>query len=117
MRQYFSPLERIAVDIMGPLSMTISGNKYLMAVMNYFSKWFEVITLPKQETRSVAEALPHNVVARHGVPLELHSDQNLYFESDVSKKMMILVGIKETATAALPPHSDGMVEGHNCTLN
>jgi hypothetical protein len=36
-----APFERIAFDIAGPFSITDSGNKYIMVVMDYFSKWPE----------------------------------------------------------------------------
>ncbi|GFY27539.1 hypothetical protein TNCV_2071571 [Trichonephila clavipes] len=36
-----APFERIAFDILGPLPRT-SGNKYLLVVMDYFTKWPEV---------------------------------------------------------------------------
>ncbi|GFW66771.1 retrovirus-related Pol polyprotein from transposon 412 [Trichonephila clavipes] len=37
-----APFERIAFDILGPLPRTASGNKYLLVVMDYFTKWPEV---------------------------------------------------------------------------
>ena len=34
------------MDIMGPLSTTESGQKYILAVGDYFSKWTKVFPLP-----------------------------------------------------------------------
>ena len=34
-------MERVAVDIMGPLPKTNDGNLYIMVVGDYFSKWTE----------------------------------------------------------------------------
>ncbi|GFU78523.1 retrovirus-related Pol polyprotein from transposon 412 [Trichonephila clavipes] len=44
-----APFERIAFDILGPLPRTVSGNKYLLVVMDYFTKWPEVYPIPDQE--------------------------------------------------------------------
>ncbi|GFV08228.1 retrovirus-related Pol polyprotein from transposon 412 [Trichonephila clavipes] len=44
-----APFERIAFDILGPLPRTASGNKYLLVVMDYFTKWPEVYPIPDQE--------------------------------------------------------------------
>ena len=52
-----SPMERLAVDVMGPLPVTESGNKYLLIAMDYFSKWPEAYALPNQEATTVAEVL------------------------------------------------------------
>ncbi|GFT19824.1 hypothetical protein TNCV_4992801 [Trichonephila clavipes] len=49
-----APFERIAFDILGPLPRTASGNKYLLVVMDYFTKWPEVYPIPDQEAPTVA---------------------------------------------------------------
>ncbi|KAJ8943520.1 hypothetical protein NQ318_023030 [Aromia moschata] len=118
MVQYLSgaPFERVAVDILGPLPVTDRGNKYLMVVMDYFSKWPEAVPLPNQEAETVAEAFIENVIARHGVPLELHSDQGRNFESELWQEVMKTMGITKTRTTALHPQSNGMVERHNRTI-
>ena len=99
-----SPMERLAVDVMGPLPE--SGNKYLLIAMDYFSKWPEAYALPNQEATMVAEVLVKELVCRFGVPLYIHSDQGRNFESAV---------FNETRTTPLHPQSDGMVERFNRT--
>ena len=41
LRQYNvgSPLERVAIDILGPLPETENGNLYVLVIGDYFSKW------------------------------------------------------------------------------
>ncbi|GFW17170.1 gypsy retrotransposon integrase-like protein 1 [Trichonephila clavipes] len=76
-----APFERIAFDILGPLPRTASGNKYLLVVMDYFTKWPEVYPIPDQEAPTVAEAVVQHWISRYGVPLQLHSDQGRNFVS------------------------------------
>lgn len=118
MQQYIvgAPFERVAVDVLGPLPRTNKGNRYLLMVMDYFSKWPEVIPMPNQEAETVADALVKDIVSRHGVPLELHSDQGRNFESTVFKNLMTKLGIRKTRTTPLHPQSDGMVERLNRTI-
>ena len=52
-----TPMERIAVDIMGPSPVTKQGNKYLLVAMDYFTKWPEAYALPDQEAKTVATVL------------------------------------------------------------
>ncbi|GFV53945.1 gypsy retrotransposon integrase-like protein 1 [Trichonephila clavipes] len=80
-----APFERIAFDILGPLPRTASGNKYLLVVMDYFTKWPEVYPIPDQEAPTVAEAVVQHWISRYGVPLQLHSDQGRNFVSAVLK--------------------------------
>lgn len=53
---------------------------------------------------------------RHGISLEVHTDQEKSFESKVFKKMAHLLGVKKTRTTALHPQSDGQVERHHQTI-
>lgn len=110
------PFERIALDILGPLPRTSNGNKYLLVIMDYFSKWPEVVPTSDQEATTVAGALVDNWVSRFGVPLILHSDQGTNFNSMLFKELCKLLGIQKTRTTALHPQSDGMVERFNRTI-
>ncbi|GFX16455.1 retrovirus-related Pol polyprotein from transposon 412 [Trichonephila clavipes] len=115
-----APFERIAFDILGPLPRTASGNKYLLVVMDYFTKWPEVYPIPDQEAPTVAEAVVQHWISRYGVPLQLHSDQGRNFVSAVLKGVCELLGIDKTKTTPLRtplhPQSDGMVERFNRTI-
>ncbi|GFT53232.1 retrovirus-related Pol polyprotein from transposon 412 [Trichonephila clavipes] len=108
-----APFERIAFDILGPLPRTASGNKYLLVVMDYFTKWPEVYPIPDQEAPTVAEAVVQHWISRYGVPLQLHSDQGRNFVSAVLKGVCEVLGIDKTKTTPLHPQSDGMVERFN----
>ena len=44
-----SPMERIAIDVLGPLPITETGNKYILIVADYFTKWVEAYPMPNQE--------------------------------------------------------------------
>jgi len=61
---------------MGPLPTTESGQKYILVVGDYFSKWTEAFPLRKQEAKTVAEKLVHEVIARYGAPEKIHSDHS-----------------------------------------
>jgi hypothetical protein len=119
MRQYNvgSPFERIAIDVAGPFPESDQGNKYIVVVMDYFSKWAEAYALPNQEAATVADVLVKEWICRFGVPLELHSDQGRNFESALFQNVCETLKIHKTRTTALHPQSDGMVERMNKTIN
>ena len=78
-----APMDRVAVDVLGPLPRTSRRNRYVLVAIDYFTKWMEAYPLPDQEATTVAEALVQGMFSRFGTPSELHSDQGRNFESHV----------------------------------
>ena len=56
------------------------------------------------------------IVSRHGVPVEVHTDQGKNFESKVFREVLYYLGIRKTRTTALHPQSDGQVERQHQTI-
>jgi hypothetical protein len=112
MKQYTvgAPMERVAVDILGPLPETDRGNKYVLCVGDYFTKWVTAIAIPNQEAETVAAALVENVFCKFGLPRQLHSDQGRNFESKLFQEVCKLLNIDKTRTTGYRPQGDGMIE-------
>ena len=49
------PLQCVVMDILGPLPLTSRGNKYVLVVGDYFTKWAEAYPMPNMEAVTVAE--------------------------------------------------------------
>ncbi len=117
-----TPMERIAIDVLGPLPLSDSGNRFLLLVVDYFTKWPEAFAIPNQEAPTFADVLVKEMVCRFGVPLYIHSDQGHNFESTVFSEMCRMLGIKKTRTTPLHPQGADMVEwlnhslAHSCLL-
>ena len=109
-------MERIAINILGPLPETPRKNKFILVVSDYFTKWTESYPIPNQEAAAVADKLVSEFICRFGVPCELHSDQGTNFESKVFAEICKLLYIEKTRTTPLHPQSDGQVERFNRTL-
>lgn len=80
-------MECMALDILGTLPVTTSGNKYILVVANYFSKWTEAVPLPNQEAITVARVLVEHVICCFGTPRSIHADQGRNFESNLFGEM------------------------------
>ncbi|GBO25602.1 hypothetical protein AVEN_245967-1 [Araneus ventricosus] len=83
-----APSERMALYILGPLPVTTKGNRYVLVLMDYFTKWPEEIPIPDQEVSTMAEELVRACISRYGVPMILHSDQGTNFNSAIFTELL-----------------------------
>ena len=110
------PLERIATDILGEFPETENGNRYILVVSDYFTKWTEAFPLRNMEAHTVAKLITNEVICRFGCPVAVHSDQGRQYESVLFTEVCRLLEIRKTRTTPYHPQSDGMVERFNKTL-
>lgn len=110
------PFQRIAVDIVGPLQpVTDRGNRYILTIIDYATRYPEAIALQGIEAERVAEALV-DVFSRVGVPGEMLTDQGTQFTSEVMKEVSRLLSFKGITTTPYHPMCNGLVEKFNGTL-
>ncbi|XP_011688274.1 PREDICTED: uncharacterized protein LOC105450226 [Wasmannia auropunctata] len=88
-----APFERVQMDTLGPLPTTTSGNKYLLVVTDCFTKWIEAFPLKNIRAKTITEIFLTQIVARHGVPLEIHTDQGRNFESKIFRELSNVVDL------------------------
>ena len=109
------PLGRIAMDIVGPLKRSKKGNKYILVLMGYATKWPEAFPLRNILTETIVESLVE-VTTRLGVPSELLTDNGTNFFSRVMQQFCTMMGMKQIKTSPYHPQIDSMVERFNATL-
>lgn len=110
------PFKRIAVDLIGPVApVSEHGNRYILTVVDFATRYPEAVALPKIETERVAEALL-DIFSRVGFPKEILSDRGGQFTSDMMAEVCRLVSIKQLFTTAWHPMCNGLCEKMNGTL-
>ncbi|KAL7883860.1 hypothetical protein SRHO_G00015180 [Serrasalmus rhombeus] len=109
------PFSRIAMDIVGPLPRSRSGNRYILTLCDYATRYPEAFALRNVKTRQVVNALIQ-LISRVGIPREILTDQGTNFTSKQLKDVFSLLGIKGLKTTPYHPQTDGLVERFNKTL-
>ena len=109
------PFKRIAIDIVGPLRRTKRGNKYILTMMDFATRYPEAIPLRRTDATTVAEALCETF-ARLGLPEEILSDQGSNLTSGLMKRVTELLQIHQLKTSPYHPQTDGMLERFHSTL-
>jgi len=110
------PFQRVQMDVLGPLPKTYLGNRFVLVIVDCFTKWVEAFPIRNIKAKTVAEVFVREIISRHGVPSEIHTDQGRNFESKLFLELAELLGIKKTKTTALHPQSDGQVERQHQTI-
>ena len=110
------PMERIHIDMLGPFPESPTGNKYILMVVDQFTKWVEGYPTRDQTAETVAAVLSTQFFSRFGCPLEIHSDMGKNFESKLIQELCRLMGVHKTRTTPYHPASNGQVERYNRTL-
>ena len=110
------PMERIALDIMGLLPRSNSGNSYILVIGDYFTKWTQAHALPDHTAQTEAKVVVEEWICKMGSPYIIHSDQGADFESNLFREMCHLLDMDKTRTCPYRPQSDGMIERFNRTV-
>ena len=80
--------QRIAMDIVGPLPRTIRNNRYLLVVIEYYTRWPEAFAIEHQDAHSVALRLISDIISRYGAPYIIHTDEITNFESKLIGELL-----------------------------
>ena len=70
LRSIYSPwsFHTWGIDILGPFRLAVRQMKYLMIVIEYFTKWIEAEPVAQIITHKVQHFVLKNIVCRYGVP-------------------------------------------------
>jgi len=110
-----SPMETIAMDVIGPLPETSKGNKYILMVTDLLTKYCEAFDMPDQKTTTVATININNICCRYGTPKRLLTDQGTNFMSGLFKEINEQMAVKQIRTTPYHPQCDGQTERANQT--
>ncbi|GJS52349.1 reverse transcriptase domain-containing protein [Tanacetum coccineum] len=99
------------LDFMGPFPQS-RGNKYILVVVDYVSKWVKAQALPTNDARVVVKFL-RSLFARFGVPKALISDRGTHFCNSQLEKALQRYGVTHKLSMAYHPQSNGQTEVTN----
>ena len=109
------PFRRVAMDIVGPLPRTMSGNRYILVMSDYATRYPEAVPVKAIDAEHIAEELV-KIFARVGIPEEILTDQGSNFTSQLLAEIYQLLHVHPIRTTPYHPQTDGLVERFNKTL-
>ncbi|XP_053388947.1 uncharacterized protein LOC123538510 [Mercenaria mercenaria] len=110
------PFHRVAVDLIGPIILASeSGNRYILTIVDYATRYPEAIALSRIDTERVAEVMLV-VFSRVGFPSEVLSARGSQFTSDLMDRVSRLISKKQLFTTPYNPQCNGLCERINGVL-
>ena len=100
--------DRVAMDLLDMSVTTAKGNRYVLVMVDCFSRWTEACPLADKTALDVADAFFQHIVCRFGMPMVIHSDQGREFENKVMQELCLLCGAHKPRTTLYHPESNGL---------
>lgn len=108
------PTEHLSVDLIGPLPATAKQNKYILVILDKFTKLIELLPFRAPTPIAIMEQMV-DIFCRHGMPQSISSDNGQPFVSGLWKGVLKHWGIAERHT--VPYRLEGQtVERRNATV-
>ena len=81
------------IDFMGPFSPSF-GKLYILLVVDYVSKWVEVVATPTNDAKVVLKFLQKNIFTQFRAPRAIISDEGSHFCYNIFNALFTNYGVK-----------------------
>ena len=108
----YEPMERVNVDSIGPLTPDEKGNKYIIVIIDCFTRFVELYAAPDATAIAAATALLQHM-GRYGCAHQILSDNGSQYVNEIISKFTELVGTEHVRTLAYSHEENSIVERAN----
>ena len=110
------PLAEVAMDILGPLIATPRGNRFILVIVDRFTKLTQAIPLPSKSAYCIGRAFTTHWVFKYGIPKTVLTDNAEEFTGSFLTEVHHIVGCKGITTTTYHPQTNGQTERFNRTI-
>jgi len=114
--EVYQTMGRLHLDLTGELPTTPDGNRYIMVVKDFMSKYVWIFAIPNKEAETIADILVSEIYTVFGAPKCLVTDNGTEFRNRLNNRLSKLYRINKIHITPYVPRSNGSVEQHNRTL-
>lgn len=101
--------EQFGADLVGPLTVSASGNHYIMVITDATTKWPEAYPIPNKEASTVARVLI-KLICRYSSIKVLITDQGREFCNQVNQIICEILDLDHRTTTAYHPQNNDQTE-------
>ena len=110
--QQSKPMHSLAIDTIGPLPEDENGNKFIIVIIDIFSRFIELYPATDTTAVNAADAIFHHT-GRYGIPSLLTSDGGSQYVNDIISSLLELIDIDHHVTLAYCKQENRIVERSN----
>ncbi|KAK8951016.1 hypothetical protein KSP39_PZI003142 [Platanthera zijinensis] len=101
------------MDLVGPFPPASGQRRFLLVMIDYFSKWLEIKPLAKVTSQVIRNFVWGEIICRHGLPQAIVTDNGPQFASEEFISFCTQLGIDLRFASVHHPRSNGQVEAAN----
>ena len=116
-QQATRPWQTVGIDIVGQLPLTGRGSKWILTMVDHFTRWPIAIPIQDRESATIARAIFENLITVHGPPETILSDQGRELISKGMEALCSKWGIKKVKTGGYNPTGNANCERFHKYLN
>ncbi|MCG8034487.1 MAG: DDE-type integrase/transposase/recombinase, partial [Candidatus Thiodiazotropha taylori] len=111
------PFAKIAIDMVGPLPKTLSGNQYIFTAIDWYSGYLEAWPLPDKKADGIAHLLLDELFPRFSFPLEVVSDNGKEICNATLNNLFKKLNIRHRKTNVYSPNENRVERSHRTLLD
>src|SRR6266542_2731788 len=86
--------QRIGIDIVGLLTITKKGNRYIVIAMDYFTKWLIAKAIKEATAKIISKFIYEKIICEYGYSQVLQSDCGTHFVNKIIQDLLEKFRIK-----------------------
>ena len=111
---------KMAIDVVGPLPKTLSGNQYILTAIDWYSGYLEAWPLPDKKADGIANLILDETFPRYGCPLEMAvhlSDNGKEMRNATLENLFNKLNIRHRKTNLFSPNENRIERSHRTLID
>lgn len=110
-------LQQLSMDFCGPYKTSVRGYKYVLVMIDNFTKWVELVPCINNNASTVVNAFYERILTRYGKVQQLLTDNGSHFRNYMLEALCQLFGCYKAYSTPYYPEGDGQAERFMRNLN
>ena len=112
-----SPWDILSIAVMGPFVSNRRGERYVLSIIDCFTKYLILVPLKDRTASTVSKALYERVIVDFGCPRKILSDRGTELAGRIWTDLMDLLWVQRVLTSPYYPQGNGIVECSHHAIN